>query len=245
MGVDEGGEDGSSGRDRGRNRQLVFAGVGVIAVYIAAAAAFKLPPLSSSPSPTTTTTTATTATTNQTGTTTTQPPSPTTTGQGVTLAALMPDQSSSNPLYPSTDCQAVSPLPSGLTGVASSLGCSVPGQSGWSLFGYQFDNTSDYDSSVTAYLNDKNFDAGSADSQCPPTGTYTAGQTGWNNGSYPSASGQNIQCMLTSQSGNNPDQPTYIYEVPSRDTIFEIVASSSATFTDLQNFWVSNGAPGA
>lgn len=224
----------------GRNRTpLIVAGALALAlvVYLIVAAAGHLAPFSKSTTTTLTLPPPTTpAPTTPTPTNPTQP----------TLAQLMPDQNSSDPLLVQTDCGSVSPLPAGLTGVTSSYGCSVPGQDGWQLFGYQFDTSADYARSVTTYLGDKGFDAGQAAPSCPPGSGYQVGQIGWNNSSYPAASGQNLQCLLLQDSSNsNASDPAYIWELPSRDALFEVIGSSSSSFSDVDSWWTDDGLPSA
>jgi hypothetical protein len=149
----------------------------------------------------------------------------------------MPDQGGTG------QCKPVTGYPTGLSGATGALACSsIPGYAGWDLFGYQFDNSSDYASSFAQYNGDKNYSSGFAQGGCPsPPGSQ--GYTTWQSGAYPAQPGQVLECLWVTGSSGTP-QPDYIWALPSKRSFFEMVGAPGTTGAQLAAWWRVHGLPG-
>jgi hypothetical protein len=170
-------------------------------------------------------------------TTTTTPGGTVPTANGNTsLANVMPDHADVS------RCKTVTGYPTGLSGVTGALACtSIPGYTGWDLFGYQFDNSSDYLDSFQQYNGDKNYSSGFAIGGCPPQG-QGQGYTTWQSSTYPGRSGQVLECLYVTGSSGTP-QPDYIWSLPSKNAFFEMVGAPGATGAQVAAWWRAHGLP--
>ncbi|MGH9122300.1 MAG: hypothetical protein ACRDYC_10210, partial [Acidimicrobiales bacterium] len=230
----------STPRKRPGGAILVAGGLAIVVVlYLIIGAVASLPPFGG-PSPTTLFIPPVT----------TLPPTPTTgvpctnSSFNCPLANLLTGGTSIDHLDPTADCQSFTASTTGFVGATFALECTtVPGESGWTLFAYQFNSAANFQTSFTAYNAAKNFDPGTAGSNCPPTAGDGEGSYVWNSPTFPGASGQVLECFSTGVSGGATNQPTYIWTLPSQGALFELVASASASFSALDAWWKMNSPP--
>jgi hypothetical protein len=161
------------------------------------------------------------------------------TGQ-LSLQQLMPDQSGG--LSPSS-CSSVSQTPTGFTGISSSLQCSsLPGESGWTLYGFKFSGPATYATSLQEFNFDVDFIPGAAGATCPAPESEE-GVTPWATGSYPTRRDQYLECLWSANTaGSYVD--TYLWTLPTQRTFFVLTAKPSASGTAVQQWWAQYGQPG-
>jgi len=145
-----------------------------------------------------------------------------------------------------SDCQAIaqSDLPDGLVGETTALSCqdtgnsdnNDPGIPGGNIFGYQFDNSADFISSLQAFNNDEGFSPTASDvgHDCPPASGYDGGQVGWHNDNYQGE----LECYTDKVNG-----PVYIWTIPAQNAIISAVGTSSETASQLDSWWTNFAGP--
>jgi uncharacterized protein YktA (UPF0223 family) len=147
------------------------------------------------------------------------------------------------PLDP-TNCTPLSrsAVPPGLVGLVLTNYCSLPKLGPQSTFyAYGFDNTQDYLTSLEAYNAYKLIDPSKADNECPMASGFTNGVTQWHNSSFPSRSGQELECLLTAVAGGTVNNvPDYIWTLPSENVILEATGEPGMTMQAFDTWWTHN-----
>jgi hypothetical protein len=156
---------------------------------------------------------------------------------------LVVDQALSSLLPPESDqCTASKTVdsPPGLVGLVDEDQCSLPNLGTQSyIHGYIFDNASDYTTSLNAINSFKGITPATPGVGCPTSSTSDNGVVQWNNGSFPTMSGQVIECTYdaTSSRAKTNTIPNYVWTVPSQF----VVLSASATLDQPCNTSTSGG----
>jgi hypothetical protein len=150
------------------------------------------------------------------------------------LARLMPPESD--------QCSASKTVatPPGLVGLVDTEQCSLPNLGAQShIFGYIFDNASDYTTSLNAINSFKEITPATPGVGCPTSNASDNGQVQWSNGAFPTMSGQVIECSMeaTSSSATTNNVPNYVWTVPSKLVIFSAVADPGSTMQHLDQWW--------
>jgi hypothetical protein len=154
-----------------------------------------------------------------------------------TLAALAPSGLA--------DCtiQTASKYVAGMTGVVASDYCTVPTLGTQSSFySYVFDNASDYATSVAAYNTFKQIDpANPGGSGCPLSSGAVTGIVQWHSSTFPTLNGQNLECRMSASSSTGPGViPDYIWTVPTKNVLMEVVGDPNSTMQTLDTWWTSH-----
>ena len=85
------------------------------------------------------------------------------------------------------------------------------------VWGYQFDNSADYQAGVAHINHYVGFDKVTPGTTCPPPSGSTEGKVGWHanhNPKYVSRTGQDIECIVDGQN------PVLIWTMPTQDVFF-------------------------
>jgi hypothetical protein len=172
---------------------------------------------------------------------TTAPTGGGTSGGFVDIAQLVPSDINAR-----TDCHAVaqSNQPAGLVGSTSALSCTDAGDSSQNdpglpngfVYGFQFDNSADFITSLQALNRDNSFDptASGTGTSCPPASGDNGGQVPWNNNHYQGE----LECYSNTSGG-----PVYVWTIPAQNAIIVAVGESSETPAQLDNWWTNFSGP--
>jgi hypothetical protein len=85
------------------------------------------------------------------------------------------------------------------------------------VWGYQFDNSADYQKGLAQINHFVGFDRVTPGGHCPPSSGSTEGKVGWHanhNSKYKSKPGQDIECVITGR------EPILIWTMPTQDVFF-------------------------
>ncbi|MHB1929144.1 MAG: hypothetical protein ACYDEN_12955 [Acidimicrobiales bacterium] len=123
----------------------------------------------------------------------------------------------------------------------------MAGNAIWALVGFQFVDAAHYRASLEQLLLHRNFDMSTARGRCPPPGVTSnpsaQGADTWSSTRWPKATGQDLYCddLAFTSSGRNSD---YIWTLPTQDSFFELVGSTTTPFSAIETWWANDGAPG-
>jgi hypothetical protein len=156
---------------------------------------------------------------------------------------LVTDQALSALLPPESDkCSASKTVtsPPGLVGLVDFEECSLPNLGTQSVvFGYVFDNASDYAASLATFNKFKQITPATPGVGCPTPNTSDNGVVAWNSSAFPALSGQVIECTFeaTSSTAKTNNVPNYVWTVPSKFVIISAVADPGSTMQHLDQWW--------
>jgi hypothetical protein len=156
---------------------------------------------------------------------------------------LVTDQALSSLLPPESDrCTASKTVnsPPGLVGLVDFEQCSLPNLGSHSnVYGYIFDNASDYATSLNAYNKFKQITPATPGVGCPTSNTSDNGVVQWSSSAFPAQSGQVIECtfVASSASAKSNNDPNYVWTVPSKFVIISAVADPGSTMQHLDQWW--------
>ncbi len=144
---------------------------------------------------------------------------------------------------PATQCHAAPTAGWTNPGLVQALQCSDPGLPGGTLYAYQTNSFANYQTAWANFNSWVGFDASSAQSTCPPTGTDGQGTTGWHstNNFYPERQGQVLECATVGTSSSN--EPAYAWTFPTEDAFVIAQAAPGTTFSALDSWWTNNVVP--
>jgi hypothetical protein len=223
-----------------RHRWPIFAAAGTAVVVIAAVAAFAggvfnspKPKPTPSPTPTLTHPPSQLATPSP-------APSPTQTGGVASLAELLPADIDD----PATQCTAAQPKFTPV-GLVKSYDCSDPGLPNGAVDAYQMNSHANYLKTWAAFNKWWGFTGYTPGSACPPPGSNhvtSEGTTTWYDKYFPQRQGQVLECEWTG-SGNNPNDPSYAWTVPTENAFFIAWGGDKTSFSSLQTWWTNNVVP--
>jgi hypothetical protein len=247
------GQPGGPPGGRRSRRGLLIGGIGGGVVVVVIAIIAILAASSPSPKPTPVASGTAVAPTQSVG--LTVPPGPATTaptGPASTTPAtgptssLAPGATPVDQLLPSgindtaTQCQPVQqPLPFAAPGLVTAIRCADPNLPKGTVFGFQSDSTAHYQTTWQNYNKWLGFDAATAGSNCPPTGSNPQGVTEWKPDSQPSYSKRQVlECGTLGKGAAS--QPVYIWSFPKDDAFLVAQASHATTFKTLDTWWTNN-----
>jgi hypothetical protein len=156
---------------------------------------------------------------------------------------LATDQALSSLLPPESDkCTASTTVtsPPGLVGLVDYEQCSLPNLgSNSDVYGYIFDNASDYASSLAAYNKFKDITPATAGVGCPTPNTSDNGVVEWSNGEFPTRSDQVVECTYeaASATAKTNNVPNYVWTVPSKFVIISAEGDPGSTMKHLDQWW--------
>jgi len=134
-----------------------------------------------------------------------------------------------------TDCRAAKTFGLDSSTLDASTFCNHTTRANIVVWGYQFDNSPDYQAGLAHINHYVGFDKVTPGSTCPPPSGSTEGKIGWHskhNPKYFSRSGQDIECLIDAQ------EPVLIWTMPSQDVFFigehKVKGSSIQT---IINWW--------
>jgi hypothetical protein len=162
---------------------------------------------------------------------------------GKKAPTLVTDQTLSGLLPPESDkCTASKKItsPPGLVGLVDYEQCSLPNLGSQSyVFGYIFDNASDYATSLKAYNKFKDIVPTTAGVGCPTPNTSDNGAVSWSSSAFPARSGQVIECTYeaSSATAKTNNDPNYVWTVPSKFVIISALADPGSTMKHLDQWW--------
>jgi AAA domain len=201
-----------------RNRYLIIAAAGIIAIAASLAAATHVFTFSNSPQSIT---------------------PQRITQQGITqsLVKLVPGGVALKP----QECHSVAPSnPWTMPGLLLELRCDVPELAGGNVYAYQLDNTTDYNTTWRNFNQWWGFLPARAGTMCPPKGTEN-GIVTWTTGDLPQASRPVQECgMQTPSRGNTV--PAYVWGYPSIGVFILAQGTPGSSFATLHS-WVTGQAP--
>ena len=119
--------------------------------------------------------------------------------------------------------EAEAPLPLEDARPGSGAGCSDPNLPGGIIEAFQTDNSADFLTSWQSFDRWWGFDPTTAQNTCPPAGTNGEGTSPFENGYFPSADNQVVQCEWVGQKG---DTPAYAWAYPTQNAFFLAVGAA-------------------
>jgi hypothetical protein len=173
-------------------------------------------------------------------------PASSTTAATSPTSSLAPGVTPVDQLLPSgindtaTQCeQAPQPLPFSAPGLVTAIRCADPNLPKGTVFGFQSDSAADYQTTFANYNKWLGFDAATAGTNCPPTGSNPQGVTEWKPDSQPSYSkSQVLECGTLGK--GDAAQRVYIWSFPKDDAFLVAQASHATTFKTLDTWWTNN-----
>jgi hypothetical protein len=129
-----------------------------------------------------------------------------------------------------------------IPGLVQALGCADPNLPGGIIEAFQTDNSADFLTSWQSFDNWWGFDPTTAQNTCPPAGSNGEGTYPFENGYFPSADNQVVQCEWVGQKG---DTPAYAWAYPTENAFFLAVGAEGSSFAALDNWWKNNSLPTA
>ena len=170
----------------------------------------------------------------------------TTTPAASSTSSLAPGVTPVDQLLPSgisdtaTQCEPVpQPLPFSAPGLVTAIRCADPNLPKGTVFGFQSDSAADFKTTFANYNKWLGFDAATAGSNCPPTGSNPQGVTEWKPDSQPKYSkDQVLECGTLGK--DTASQPVYIWSFPKDDAFLVAQASHATTFKTLDTWWTNN-----
>jgi hypothetical protein len=143
---------------------------------------------------------------------------------------------------PATDCSALSaPYDWSMTGVVQALACTtVPGLANGTVFAFQLDNVTDYETAWNNYNQWQGFGAAgvNVEATCPPSNPDDEGTINYNSYAFPARAGQVLECGEGSS-----NQPVYTWTLPTEYTFIVAEGGTGTSFPAMQTWWTDNGAP--
>ena len=140
-----------------------------------------------------------------------------------------------------TSCVAIEPSknPPGMVGVVDAVACDLPKLGSNSLvYGYLFDNTSDYTTSLNAYNTFKSIVPPTPGEGCPTSNNSDNGVENWSNKNFALRNGQILECtMITTVGGTTNNVPNYIWTVPSKNVIIGATGNPGSSMHHLDTWW--------
>jgi len=134
-----------------------------------------------------------------------------------------------------TDCRAAKTFGLDSSTLDASTFCNHTTRANIVVWGYQFDNSPDYQAGLAHINHYVGFDKVTPGSTCPPPSGSTEGKIGWHskhNPKYFSRSGQDIECLIDAK------EPVLIWTMPTQDVFFigehKVKGSSIQT---IINWW--------
>jgi hypothetical protein len=158
------------------------------------------------------------------------------TKQLTSLRLLLPPES--------TSCTTVEPSedPPGMVGVVDAITCDLPklGSNSF-VYGYLFDNASDYTASLNAYNTFKSIVPPTPGVGCPTSKNSDNGVESWSNKDFPARKGQILECtMVTTVGGTTNNVPDYIWTVPTKDVIIGATGNPGSSMQHLDTWWTAD-----
>ncbi len=224
-------------RGGGRRRLIAAAAVaGVVVLYVVVAAVAHLAPFAKS-HPVAVATPTHKATHKATDKATPTPTPTPTLAAGVTpLLQLLPSDIND----PSTQCQPDKKPGWSMPGLVTALSCGDSGLPNGTVYAYQMDSLTDYQTAWRNFNTYFGFDASTAKSTCPPGNGATQGDTTWYNNAmhFPSRQGQVLECQVVTG-----DAPTYAWTMPTQDAFIIAVGADGSSFKALNTWWTNDSEP--
>jgi len=156
---------------------------------------------------------------------------------------LVTDQALASLLPPESDKCTTSKTatsPPGLVGLVDLEQCRLPNLGSQSnVFAYIFDNASDYATSLAAYNKFKQITPATSGVGCPTPNTSDNGVVQWSSSTFPSQSGQVIECTFeaSSPTAKTNTVPNYVWTVPSKFVIISAEGDPGSTMKHLDQWW--------
>lgn len=156
---------------------------------------------------------------------------------------LVVDQALSSLLPPESDkCSTSKTIksPPGLVGLVDFEQCSLPNLGSQSyVYGYIFDNATDYAASLKTYNKFKDITPATPGVGCPTPNTTDNGVVQWSSSEFPARSGQVIECtyVASSATAKTNNDPNYVWTVPSKFVIISAAANPGSTMQHLDEWW--------
>jgi hypothetical protein len=230
------------GSEKRRNRTIMTvaaAVAGVLVIYVIAAAAAHAFPFTTHTTPTSSPAPAHTTHRPTPLRTPTASPSPTLPAGVAPLTQLLPGDLGGT----ATQCEKLKPpYHWKMPGLVQALGCADPSLPGGIIEAFQTDNSADFLTSWQSFDNWWGFDPTTAQNTCPPAGSNGEGTYPFENGYFPSADNQVVQCEWVGQKG---DKPAYAWAYPTENAFFLAVGAEGSSFAALDNWWKNNSLPTA
>lgn len=148
----------------------------------------------------------------------TPPPSPSLThppGTDSLQTIMNPTASGASPV--GTNCVTAPLFTMKESTLVARLFCANTTRANIEVWGYQFDNFSDYQAGVAQINHYVGFDTVTPGTTCPPSSGTSEGKVGWHanhNPKYKSRTGQDIECLIDHQ------KPVLIWTMPTQDVFF-------------------------
>ena len=161
----------------------------------------------------------------------------------VTLPAGVASLTQLLPSFTGQGCTSVKPQWA-MPGLIAGLSCSAAAFGGY-IYAFQADSAADFQ---TAWLNFNlwwGFDAGNAQTTCPPQGSGAHGVTGFESGSFPPAPGQVLECQEVSVGGSSVPALAWTYPTEDALIIAEAVPGLGITPGEFYVRWQEYGTPSA
>ena len=152
------------------------------------------------------------------------------------LAALLP----SGVTHCDSPMTSSEQLPTKMAGLIASAACLIPKLGATSYaYGYEFDNASDYATSLNDLNTYEGFVPTSPSVGCPTSNSSDEGANQWGNSAFPSTSGQILECTMESEDKGPNNVPAYIWTIPTKNVILEATGDPGSTMQSLDAWWSS------
>lgn len=141
----------------------------------------------------------------------------------------------------------VTPFENHVPGMTAIYACRVLAIKGV-VFGYQFDNSSDYLAALNKLNQVSGFVTSQAGSNCPASNSVVEGVTPWyttDKNLFPKTAGQILECYQVQFNSNpsNPLQSTYLWTIPTEESFMQVIAGANVSMKELDSWWSTNGGP--
>lgn len=144
---------------------------------------------------------------------------------------------------PTTQCTASPPpYPWVMNGLVKALDCTDPGLGkGQVLHAFQMDSQADFETTWQNFNAFYGIQSVDQVSTCPPPANK-AGITPFYNPFFPARSGQVLECMMQTDSGNK-QVPTFTWAYPSEDAFIIAEGTPGSSFSAMANWWIHHVTP--
>ncbi len=128
-----------------------------------------------------------------------------------------------------------------MPGLVQALQCTDPGLPNGQVYAFQMDSATNFQSAWRNFNEWWGFDASTAGTSCPPSGSVSQGATIWRSNYFPARVSQTLECETT-VSGNTT-QPAYAWTYPTEDAFIIAEGALNSSFSALNSWWTGNAAP--
>lgn len=134
----------------------------------------------------------------------------------------------------------------GLVGVTDAIYCAAPrlGPKSY-VFAYLFDDSNDYSTSLSVYDKFKQIAPATPGVGCPTSAANQNGVSAWSNRTFPTRSGQVLECTTEADPTGKIDIPDYVWTVPTKNAILEVFGGPGLSMQRLESWWLANADTGA